>query len=64
VHTARVELTRLVHNDFHEQHEIFAIFDGLAVPDIDKPLHETAHLNGELSNGTSVSIVVNGHEKK
>lgn len=36
-----------MHNDFHNGHGIFPLFDGLQVPDLDKPLHSTDNSNGE-----------------
>ncbi|KAJ9635829.1 methylenetetrahydrofolate reductase (NAD(P)H) met13 [Coniosporium apollinis] len=38
-------LVNIVHNDFHEQHGIFPLFEGLEVKDMEKPLH----VNGEVA---------------
>jgi methylenetetrahydrofolate reductase (NADPH) len=37
----------LVHNDFHQAHGLFPIFDDLEVEDLDRPVE------AEKSNGTS-----------
>lgn len=42
----------LVHNDFHQTHGLFPLFDGLEVKDIDVPF--TAATNGIESNGVDV----------
>ena len=49
-------LINIVNNDFHETHEIFKIFDGLVVTDIDR-VFEDATTNGHQSG---VGDVVNG----
>lgn len=36
-----------VHNDFHNAHGIFPLFDGLQVPDMEKPLHSTGNGSGK-----------------
>ena len=43
----------VVHNDFHQTHKIFSLFDSLEVADIDKPIEDNALTNGELTNGHS-----------
>jgi hypothetical protein len=46
-----------VHNDFHKPHGIFPIFDGLTVPEFEKPLHVIKDLPIiQQENG------INGHE--
>ncbi|KAF2279007.1 methylenetetrahydrofolate reductase 2 [Westerdykella ornata] len=45
-------LVNIVHNDFHVTHGIFHLFDGLQVPNMDKPLHSTGTVNGQ-ANGES-----------
>ena len=52
-------LINIVNNDFHETHEIFRIFDGLEVADIDR-VFEDATTNGHQ---TSVRDVMNGDTK-
>jgi methylenetetrahydrofolate reductase (NADPH) len=42
----------LVHNDFHQSHGIFSLFDELEVADMDKSADLGCHTNG-----------VNGHEE-
>jgi methylenetetrahydrofolate reductase (NADPH) len=39
----------LVHNDFHQTHGLFPLFDGLAVEDLSKAYE--VHTNGNYSNG-------------
>ncbi|TVY65533.1 Methylenetetrahydrofolate reductase [Lachnellula suecica] len=49
-------LVNIVHNDFHQTHGLFPLFDGLIVKDIDTPFKvETA--NGEHTNGTKTNGV-------
>ena len=51
----------VVHNDFHESHAIFPIFDGLAIKDISKPLHEVKSLPVRATtNGTPAEHATNG----
>lgn len=40
-----------VHNDFHQTHRIFTLFDSLAVADIDKSVANHEATNGALTNG-------------
>ncbi len=40
-----------VHNDFHQTHAIFTLFDGLEVADIDKSVEDNVATNGDLMNG-------------
>jgi methylenetetrahydrofolate reductase (NADPH) len=47
----------LVHNDFHQTHAIFPLFEGLEIKDIEKPLHVikdlpvlTAHIEVDETN--------------
>jgi len=40
-----------VHNDFHQTHRIFTLFDGLEVVDIDKSVADYVATNGDLTNG-------------
>jgi methylenetetrahydrofolate reductase (NADPH) len=43
----------LVHNDFHQTHGLFSLFDGLVVEDLDKPF-EVPHTNGTAeTNGVN-----------
>jgi methylenetetrahydrofolate reductase (NADPH) len=42
-----------VHNDFHETHGIFPVFEGLEIADIDKPLHVVKDI--PIINGSSKS---------
>jgi methylenetetrahydrofolate reductase (NADPH) len=67
-------LVNIVNNDFHESRGIFHLFNGLAVKDLDKPLHQVKDLplrpkaNGNASHETStvhgvVNGVVNGDAK-
>jgi methylenetetrahydrofolate reductase (NADPH) len=50
-----------VHNDFHETHAIFPLFDGLEVDDIEKPLHEIKDLPVQtITNGTGHKPTTNG----
>ena len=43
----------LVHNDFHQTHGLFSLFDGLVVEDLDKPF-EVSHTNGTAeTNGVN-----------
>lgn len=42
-------ICQIVHNDFHQTHGLFHLFDGLAVPNIDKPFQ---HVN----NGVKASF--------
>jgi len=58
-------LVNIVHNDFHVEDGIFPLFDGLSVPDAEKPFSGSTngYTNGH-TNGTSVdgnSAAVNGH---
>jgi hypothetical protein len=58
------ELTRwIVNNDFHENDEIYSLFDGLIVPEMDEDstTNETADsINGHIPNGVASDTVVNG----
>lgn len=47
----------IVHNDFHQTHGLFPLFEGLSVSSIDKPYQ--VH-----TNGTSTSNGVNGTSHK
>lgn len=40
-----------VHNDFHETHGLFRLFDGLSVNNMDKPQHP---VNGDGSRGSNL----------
>ncbi|KAF2403346.1 methylenetetrahydrofolate reductase-like protein [Trichodelitschia bisporula] len=46
-------LVNIVHNDFRQKHAIFELFDGLVVPDIDRPLHEVR--DPATTNGASTA---------
>jgi methylenetetrahydrofolate reductase (NADPH) len=46
---------KTVHNDFHIEHGIFPLFNGLQVPDIEKPLHQIKAPNGDAANGDSTT---------
>ncbi|KAH6663468.1 putative methylenetetrahydrofolate reductase 1 [Halenospora varia] len=45
-------LVNIVHNDFHQTHGLFPLFDGLSVEDIEKPF-EVPHTNGVETNGVN-----------
>ena len=53
-------LVNVVDNDFHRTHELFDLFKGLKVKDLDKPIHELKDLPIH-TNGTNG--VVNGEAK-
>ncbi|KAF1948493.1 methylenetetrahydrofolate reduct [Byssothecium circinans] len=44
-------LVNIVQNDFHIEHGIFPLFDGLCVADMEKPLHQIDVPNGHATNG-------------
>lgn len=46
-------LVNIVHNDFHQTHGLFPLFDGLSVEDLDKPQ--------AVPNGSIDTPVTNGH---
>jgi len=48
-----------VHNDFHQTHGLFPLFDGLTVQDLDKPFEAEP-----LSNGVCEASVINGTKSK
>lgn len=48
-----------MHNDFHNAHGIFPLFDGLQVPDMEKPLHAPGNGAAEPTSET----VDNGESK-
>jgi methylenetetrahydrofolate reductase (NADPH) len=47
-------LVNIVNNDFHQENEIFNIFDGLQVDDMEKVVEAQPLSNGVQSNGTAV----------
>ncbi|TVY23028.1 Methylenetetrahydrofolate reductase [Lachnellula hyalina] len=47
-------LVNIVHNDFHQTHGLFRLFDELSVPSIDKPF-EVEYKNGIDTNGVNGS---------
>ncbi|KAI9758901.1 MAG: hypothetical protein M1835_000500, partial [Candelina submexicana] len=58
-------LVNIVHNDFHETHVIFSLFEGLAVSGMDEPIAvdgpvvESVQVNGNQANANQV----NGHQE-
>ncbi len=50
----------LVHNDFHQAHGLFPLFDDLEVEDLDKPV-EAEKTNG-ISEGNGADAKPNGIE--
>jgi methylenetetrahydrofolate reductase (NADPH) len=46
----------IVHNDFHQTHELFSLFDGLQVEEMDEPV------GFSLSNGDVETNGTNGGE--
>jgi methylenetetrahydrofolate reductase (NADPH) len=58
-------LVNIVHNDFHVNNGIFPLFEGLSVPDAEKPFlastngHTNGHTNGASTNGNAAAV--NGH---
>jgi len=46
-------LVNIVHNDFHQSHGLFPLFDGLSVENIDKPFEATSAPVTNGINGTS-----------
>jgi methylenetetrahydrofolate reductase (NADPH) len=66
-------LINIVHNDFHVENGIFPLFDGLSVPDAEKPFpapkvngstNGDAHVNGESNGTTKINgdiVKTNGH---
>ncbi|CAG8960999.1 hypothetical protein HYFRA_00002539 [Hymenoscyphus fraxineus] len=46
-------LVNIVHNDFHQTHGLFPLFDGLAVENLEKPFE--VHTNGVESNGVKTN---------
>jgi len=52
----------LVHNDFHQTHALFELFDGLTVPGLSDPVlvDTDKSTNGSGTNGTNG---VNGHHE-
>ncbi|RFU28279.1 hypothetical protein B7463_g8059, partial [Scytalidium lignicola] len=48
-------LVNIVHNDFHQGHALFSLFDGLTVEGFDKPFDTVNHTNGTTKeNGTTM----------
>jgi methylenetetrahydrofolate reductase (NADPH) len=49
----------IVHNDFHETHALFSLFDGLSVKGLDRPFEPVVSV---ISNGPSSvkGVPVNG----
>lgn len=58
-------LVNIVHNDFHVENGIFALFDGLEVKDLDKELHGSAEgkVNGNGHSITNGVAHTNGESK-
>jgi methylenetetrahydrofolate reductase (NADPH) len=50
-------LVNIVNNDFHQEKEIFRIFDGLQVENMGKAVQAETHTNGVKTNG----VKTNGH---
>lgn len=44
-----------VHNDFHVEHGIFPLFEGLQVANMEKPLHRTGTPTPIATNGDAAS---------
>jgi methylenetetrahydrofolate reductase (NADPH) len=52
--------SNLVHNDFHQTHGLFPLFEGLEVADLDKEI-DFSYSNGTPeTNGTNGVHIVNG----
>jgi methylenetetrahydrofolate reductase (NADPH) len=45
----------VVHNDFHVTHGIFPLFEGLQVPDMEKPLHSTGVINNDSGSAPTTN---------
>jgi hypothetical protein len=63
-------MTKPVHNDFHQKHALFHLFDHLAVTDIDMSseaqeapngIPATNGVNGTAPSGEENQFLTNGH---